>query len=201
MLRISPDGGQIKATVHIPEWLTRTFVAMLLLYRRVRYGYAFRLIRMAQPKYAKVDPADYKRLREYEWFAKKSKKSFYVRGYVPDSKTGRDKIIYMHQEILKVPPGMVVDHINHNPMDNRTANLRAATYSQNICNRRKRSGAKYSKYKGVTWRKDCNKWLARIMLQRKGIHLGLFKDEIDAAKAYDEGAKKYHGEFASLNFP
>ena len=109
-------------------------------------------------------------------------------------------LIYLHQEIIQVPKGMLIDHINHNPTDNRCANLRAATHSQNICHRRKRSDAKYSKYKGITWRKDIRKWVARVTFEKKGIHLGFFKNEIEAAKAYDEAAKIYHGEFACLNF-
>jgi hypothetical protein len=46
-----------------------------------------------------------------------------------------------------------------------------------------------------------NRWRARIRVNGKRISLGLFKDEIEAAKAYDRAARKYHGEFASLNFP
>ena len=173
----------------------------MLLYRRVRYGYAFRLIRMAQPQYAKVDPADYKRLRGYEWSAKKGGNSFYARRCVAGSKGKKETLIYIHQEIIKVPEGMVIDHINHDGMDNRTANLRAATYSQNLCNRKKRSGAMYSKYKGVHWHKLNKRWAARITFKKKTINLGYFSNEIDAAKAYDRAARKYHGEFASLNFP
>ena len=172
----------------------------VLLYRRLRYGYAFRLIRMAQPRYAKVDPADYKRLRGYEWFCRNGKNSFYARRHVPGGKGKKEALIYMHQEVIKVPKGMVVDHINHDGMDNREANLRAATYSQNLCHRRKRSGAKYSKYKGVCWKKKNRKWVARIGLEKKEIHLGYFRSEIDAAKAYDRAAIKYHGDFACLNF-
>ncbi len=107
----------------------------------------------------------------------------------------------MHQELVKVPDGMVVDHINHDGMDNRRANLRPATYSQNLYHRKNRSGAKYSKYKGVSWKKHNRKWEARIGFEKKEIHLGYFRSEIDAARAYDRAAKKYHGEFASLNFP
>ena len=59
----------------------------------------------------------------------------------------------------------------------------------------------YSKYKGVHWHKNHRKWLARITFEKNTIHLGYFRNEIEAAKAYDEAAKKYHGEFASLNFP
>jgi len=167
----------------------------------MRYGYAFRRIRMAQPQYAKVDPANYQRLRGYEWLARKGKNSFYARRHVAGSKGKKETLIYMHQEIIDVPEGMVVDHINHDGMDNRRANLRAATYSQNLCNRKKRSGAKSSKYKGVSWKKKNRKWVARIGFEKKTIHLGYFHNEIDAAKAYDTAAKKYFGEFACLNFP
>lgn len=156
---------------------------------------------MAQPKYAKVDPADYKRLRGYEWLAKKSNKSFYARGCVEDSKTAKMKATYLHQKILQVPQGLVVDHINHDGMDDRRANLRAATRAQNIRNRKKFAKSSGSKYKGIYFRKKTRKWEATITFERKKIFLGYFRDEIDAAKAYDRAARKYHGEFASLNFP
>jgi hypothetical protein len=193
--------GQIKASIHILDWLESIIVWPVLLYRRVRYGYAFRRIRLAQPRYAKVDPADYKRLKRYEWIAQKGTCNFYAVRQVRGCKGKRVTLIYLHKEIIKVPDGMVIDHINYDGMDNRCANLRAATYPQNMYHRRKRSGAKHSKYKGVCWKKDRRKWLARIAYEKKKIHLGCFRSEIDAAKAYDHAAKIYHGEFASLNFP
>lgn len=174
----------------------------VLLYRRLRYGYTFRQIRISGPKYAKVDPADYKRLRKYEWFIRKGTNCFHARRFVPAGKGKRDKLVYMHQEILKVPEGMVVDHVNHDGMDNRSGNLRAATRGQNMCNKRKcLSRPTHSKYKGAHWHKYDRKWHAVISFKRKRIHLGRFDNEIDAAKAYDEAAKKYHGQFACLNFP
>ena len=174
----------------------------MLWYRRLRYGYAFRRIRMSQPRYAVVDPADYDRLKGYQWVVKSGGKAFYAQRYGPCRKGARNPtIVYMHQEILKVPKGMVVDHMNHDGMDNRRANLRAATHSQNLCNRKKRSGAMYSKYKGVHWHKLNKKWSSRVTYQKKTIELGYFENEIEAAKAYDEAAKIHHGEFACLNFP
>ena len=107
----------------------------------------------------------------------------------------------MHQMILEVPKGMVVDHINNDTMDNRNANLRPATRAQNSRNRKKISRQCSSKYKGVWWHKSSLKWGATVVFEKKKIHLGIFNNEIDAAKAYDEAAKKYHGEFACLNFP
>ncbi len=156
---------------------------------------------MVGPKYAKVDPADYKRLKRYKWFARKGTNCFYVFRDGPGKKAGRKSILYMHQEIIEVTKGMVTDHINRDGMDNRSANLRPATHSQNLWNSRRRTGAKSSKYKGVSLKKQTRKWSARIGFENKEIHIGYFQNEIDAAKAYDEAAKKYHGEFASLNFP
>jgi len=94
---------------------------------------------------------------------------------------------------------VLIDHINHNGLDNRKANLRLATRAQNSRNRRP-VGRGSSKYKGVTYRKSDGVFIADIRAGRKRIYLGCFKSETEAAKAYDAGAKKYHGEFASLNF-
>jgi len=101
---------------------------------------------------------------------------------------------------MNAPKGCLVDHINGDGLDNRRANLRLATPSQNNCN--KPGFNKSSKYKGVS-RTDLKKkqWRAVIHYNNEMIHLGRFCNEVAAAKAYDKAAKKYHGEFAYLNFP
>ena len=94
--------------------------------------------------------------------------------------------------------GFVIDHINHNGLDNRKANLRLATFAQNARNsrmRRNRSG-----YKGVCFANDRGKYRAVIWHDNTRIHLGYFNSPISAALEYDRAAKKYHGEFAVLNF-
>ena len=93
---------------------------------------------------------------------------------------------------------MVVDHINRNSLDNRKANLRPVTAMQNTWNTKRKGGT--SRFKGVTWNKREKKWKVQLAHKWKSIHLGLFTDEIEAAKTYDEAAKKYRGEFAVLNF-
>ena len=108
--------------------------------------------------------------------------------------------VRMHREIMNAPAGLLVDHKNRNPLDNRRANLRLATHSQNMQNRGKFRSNATSQFIGVCLVKKTGKWKAQIKHQKKYIFLGEFDSEIDAAKAYDAAAIKYHGEFARLNF-
>ena len=174
-------------------------MVLLLLYRRARYGYAFRRIPLTQGKYAIVDPDDFEQLNKHKWYTVKSTNTFYA---VRNKRGGKKYIsIGMHRQILHPPDHLFVDHINHNGLDNRKANLRLATSAQNSYNRIHFRKRKTSKYTGVSWQKQRRKWIVLIYYNKKSKFIGLFKDEIQAAKAYDEAAKKYHGEFASLNFP
>jgi len=88
-----------------------------------------------------------------------------------------------------------IDHINGNRADNRICNLRLANQSQNIANS-KLSKANTSGCKGVTWRKDTQKWSAGLMLNYKHIALGSFKTKEEAAEAYKKGAMQHFGEYA-----
>jgi len=102
-------------------------------------------------------------------------------------------------------PGiMQIDHIDQNKQNNKVENLRLATRASNCHNRQICKSIKNkmtSKYKGVYWHKPRNRWKARIVFKRKAIELGRFKNEIDAAKAYDKAAKELFKAFAVLNFP
>jgi hypothetical protein len=106
----------------------------------------------------------------------------------------------MHREIMNPTDDRFVDHRNCDSLDNRRANLRFATRAENMRNRRKKKNTT-SQFVGVNFYKPSKKWDSRITHQGKRIKLGRFVSEIDAAKAYDEAAKKYYGEFARLNFP
>ena len=152
-------------------------------------------IPLTQGRFAIVDAEDYEQLAEHKWHAVREGHSFYA------ARRYGGRIVKMHREILNAPPHLQCDHINHNGLDNRKANLRPATPIQNVWNRRKFRRPSRSKYKGVDWAKDMRRWRARIRFKGKRIYLGSFEEEIDAAKAYDRAARKYHAEFASLNFP
>ena len=105
----------------------------------------------------------------------------------------------MHRLIIDVPEDMFVDHINHNGLDNRKANLRPPTPTDNARYARYPKINTSSEYRGVWYNKQTKKWRANIFVNRKRKHLGYFKNEIDAAHAYDEAAKLYYGDFAILN--
>lgn len=95
------------------------------------------------------------------------------------------------------PEWKMIDHINGNPLDNRRVNLRETTYRQNSKNKTKRSLNAASKYRGV-YKKQA-KWAAKIMCDYKNYYLGAFETQEEAAKAYNEKALQFHGEYANLN--
>ena len=117
--------------------------------------------------------------------------------------TGKDKSgpgMKMCHFLTRPPAGMTIDHINGDGLDNRRANLRICTRAENCRNRRKQQKPTASIYKGVQRRKPAG-WCAVIRACGLQRHLGNFRDEVEAAKAYDAAARKFHGAFACVNFP
>lgn len=123
-----------------------------------------------------------------------------VNGYAAQSMklNGAWAMVLMHRLIVGAGDGRVVDHLNGDRLDNRRANLRVCSRSQNQMNRRKLAGR--FRFKGV-WRGDRGRWRAQIRVDGRLLYLGRFDTDSDAAHAYDAAARQHFGQFAHLNFP
>jgi len=149
------------------------------------------VINLASGHSVVVDRADKELVSGFRWHL--------ANGYVAASRG--NMILYLHRLIAGAGPRELVDHINLNPLDNRAVNLRIASRGQNAANRgadRRRIGTS-SVHKGVSWRKNRNCWGAYIHVDGRTRYLGSFKDENDAARAYNRAALETWGEFARLN--
>ena len=136
-------------------------------------------------KYSKMRPGDAagKKTHEGYWRVKINYIDYTVHRIIYYMTTKRD------------PEESMIDHIEQR---SNNFKIRSATNSQNQANKKKRSGCS-SIHKGVSYYKQHKKYKAGIMVDGKTIHLGYFVEETDAAKAYNEAAKKYFGEYAVLN--
>jgi AP2 domain/HNH endonuclease len=156
-----------------------------------------KIILLTQGKIATVDDDDYERISKHKWY--------YKGGYAVRSsrEDGTLRTIFMHREIMHTPDGMVTDHINGDGLLNRKRNLRVCTHNQNIMNSKKVTsfgGENTSSiFRGVSWNKQNKRWVAYIKIDNRLIYLGVYKNEIKAAESYNKAARKYHGEFSSLN--
>jgi hypothetical protein len=117
-------------------------------------------------------------------------------GYVVRNTTegGRWIEMRMHHVVLGIrpgdlPPGHHVDHINHDPLDNRRDNLRVVPFE---VNQRARRGDRKStsRYKGVSWCRRSRKWIVQTSIGKRKKFLGYFASEVAAARAYDRYVKR-----------
>ena len=146
-------------------------------------------IPLSKGKWAIVDEEDYTTLNKHNWHITAS-------GYAVRRIQGQN--YGMHRQILGLKKGEYCDHVNGDKLDNRKENLRKATPSQNMMNRKVGKNSK-SGYKGVIWRPTRSKWQAYIRLNKKNTYLGLYKDKKEAARAYNQAASDIYGQYARLN--
>jgi hypothetical protein len=115
----------------------------------------------------------------------------HIRIYIGGKRQYASRLAYLYMT-GKWPPTALMDHRDHNPANNKWTNIRPATPSQNMCNRRViRAGLK-----GVT--PINSRFKARISINGKKLHLGYFATEAAAHRAYRIAAVKYFGEFANF---
>lgn len=150
-------------------------------------------IPLTKGHFAIIDDCDFERVSQYSWYSVLGHKTHYA------WTTINGKRVAMHRFLLGITePNIQCDHINGRGYDNRRGNIRACTRAENQrnqgANKRNTSG-----FKGVSWNTRERRWRAQIKVNGKRIHLGHFISVVEAAKAYNEAAIKYHGEFANIN--
>ena len=139
-------------------------------------------------QFAIVDDDDYDLVMRHKW---------HIMANSGDTHLYAATKLRMHRLIMDAPPGALVDHINGDTLDNRRSNLRLCTNAQNQQNSGSRGGS--SKYKGVSYNKRYNKWLAAFMFEGRHYYCGYWENEEDAARAVDKKRGEVCGDFASKN--
>jgi hypothetical protein len=154
-----------------------------------------KMIQLTRNQWAVVDEEDYEELNKYEWCAAPRSEG----GFYAVSRDANNRIVRMHSVILRPGLGKTVDHQDGNSLDNRKQNLRQASPSQNMFNKRKQTSFTSSLYKGVSYRANIESWCCSICISKRRTTIGYFKDEKQAALAYNLTASSVFAEFALLN--
>lgn len=139
------------------------------------------------------DKDDYELIKDYCWYINDN-------GYLVAHVINSNKRIRFHRLIMDCISnhGILIDHINHDRLDNRKNNLRMVSYHQNAMNM-KRKESNTSGVTGVSWDKEKRKWCATITYNYKTIFLGYYSDFNEAVEAREQAEQKYFGEYSYTN--
>lgn len=143
---------------------------------------------------ALIDDVDFELVSKHRWHARAVKN----RSYASSKINGKN--VSLHAYLLTPPQNSDIDHIDGNGLNNQRFNLRICSHMENMANQKQHRDSK-SPYKGIWRAQHCDRWAVQLVYRGRKLYLGLFKDPIEAAKAYDLKAKELHGSFARLNFP
>ncbi len=159
----------------------------------------YREIPLTQGRVALVDEADFAWASQWKWYAKfkPSSHAFYAARNDYRFGKGHGITIQLHRELMGLKKGdrRMVDHWDHNTLDDRRRNLRICTPTQNAQNRVRHSNNR-SGFKGVTFHPHTGKWRSSISINGRRKSLGLFHYPEQAYSAYCQAAKEAFGEFA-----
>lgn len=160
------------------------------------------LIRLKHAKagilWTRISTFDLSRANEFkgQWLAQWSPQtmSFYCAGNVkrPD---GRWTKVYLHRWVTDAPDGMDVDHFDNDTLNNLRGNIRILEHAHNHQNRKGATKSNISKVRGVYWRRNKRKWVARYTLNGKSVYLGAF-DTIAEAEKIVSAARAKHMPFS-----
>jgi hypothetical protein len=161
----------------VPSWVAELFI-----------GGIMTKIHLTQNKYTLIDDEDYELLSQRKWYAVKNGNTYYAGTWI------KGITVFMHKVIMNPKSKQITHHMDGNGLNNQKKNLRLCTYGEH--NQTKVKTNCISKYKGV-W-KSKKRWRATIYINGKPKNIGHFKNEKDAALAYNIAAVK-RGEFTYLN--
>lgn len=142
--------------------------------------------------YCVVDATDIPIIKEFRWYGMKRGEVFYAYSKISSHK------ILMHRLVIHANNNQIVDHIDHNGLNNRRTNLRICSQQENTFNSRSSKNSS-SRFVGVSYIKQDKKWISYLKKDGKIVHRQRHATELEAAQARDEAAKIFFGKFAHLN--
>lgn len=143
-----------------------------------------------------IDTEDLERISElnakFYPYEEKKNNTFYAVA-APKCKTNKSgfTMVQLHRLIMETPKGLVVDHINHNTLDNRKCNLRNVTIIRNSQNRKGAQIDSKSGVRGVHFNQRLNKWIAQITVNKVKKYLGCYQDIKEAERVVELAREKY----------
>lgn len=159
---------------------------------------SYRLIPLTRGKWAIVDAEDYERLSRWNWHLSGSiaRNNFYAaRG---TRVGGKHRLIRLHHAVLGLDGGIMVDHVDGDPLNCRKSNLRICNAAGNSQNH-KRTSRNKSGHTGINWHPTNKQWIVRVGSGRARKYIGGFKTLEAAVVARNAAFAEHYGEFARFD--